>query len=182
MVQRLSGMVAAQTVRDFEWLIDEGPGSIGEKRNRLCQRAKGEVIVMFDSDDFYSPDYVQICLRHMETRQATCTGLERAYFASETNAWLYTYAGSQPYCMGSGMAFYKWIWAANNFPNVSEGEDAMFCAMAGRVMPHGHRTHALFTIHDSNTASHKAISSMAPVSMETVAYAKDWGLISVSAH
>lgn len=177
MVRRLSAMVAAQTFRDFEWLTDENPGTIGEKRNRLCQRAKGEIIVMFDSDDSYAPDYVERCVNHMEEKKATCTGLSSAYFASKDQAWHYTYGGSQPYCMGSGMAFYKWIWERNKFPEISEGEDAIFCSMAGRVIAHDYRTGALFTIHDSNTASHKALSSMKPVAFQTVDYAKDWGLL-----
>ena len=31
---------------------------IGTKRNRLVEKARGEIIVHFDDDDFYAPDYV----------------------------------------------------------------------------------------------------------------------------
>src|SRR5262249_11261252 len=37
----------------------DGPHlTIGEKRNRLVEKARGEIIVHFDDDDFYAPDYV----------------------------------------------------------------------------------------------------------------------------
>ena len=32
--------------------------SIGEKRNILIEKAKGEIIVQFDDDDYYAPNYV----------------------------------------------------------------------------------------------------------------------------
>jgi len=73
--------VAEQTERDFEWLIvDDSPEpskyfsaladdrvhyrhltqriSIGEKRNLLNDHARGEIIVHFDDDDYYSKDYL----------------------------------------------------------------------------------------------------------------------------
>lgn len=73
--------VAAQDHRDLEWLIlDDSPEpwsersglddprfvyrhaadrlSIGEKRNRLIEAARGELIVHFDDDDYYAPNYV----------------------------------------------------------------------------------------------------------------------------
>lgn len=40
------------------YIYDEGVVSIGEKRNRLVQRAKGELIVHFDDDDYYAPNYL----------------------------------------------------------------------------------------------------------------------------
>src|SRR5689334_12059527 len=69
-----------QNYQDIEWLIlddssQETPAfsdlpdrnifyerigrklSIGEKRNLLIDNAKGEIIVQFDDDDYYCPDY-----------------------------------------------------------------------------------------------------------------------------
>lgn len=72
----------AQTFRDIEWMVlddspepnpefsDQGDGRIkyfhspnrmtlGEKRNRLVEASAGEIIVHFDDDDYYSPNYVE---------------------------------------------------------------------------------------------------------------------------
>lgn len=33
--------------------------TIGEKRNRLCEMASGEIVAHFDDDDFYAPSYLE---------------------------------------------------------------------------------------------------------------------------
>jgi glycosyltransferase involved in cell wall biosynthesis len=73
--------ISEQTERDFEWLIvDDSPEpstyfgtitdnrvqylhvahrmSLGAKRNLLVQQARGEIVVHFDDDDYYSKDYL----------------------------------------------------------------------------------------------------------------------------
>jgi glycosyltransferase involved in cell wall biosynthesis len=39
--------------------------SIGQKRNRLIEEARGDIIVHFDDDDFYAPSYVSTMLTAM---------------------------------------------------------------------------------------------------------------------
>jgi glycosyltransferase involved in cell wall biosynthesis len=41
------------------YIQDEGIVSIGEKRNRLVELAKGDLIVHFDDDDYYAPFYLE---------------------------------------------------------------------------------------------------------------------------
>ncbi len=67
-----------QTVSNWEWLIydtslqpysfsdprvitiqDQAIVTIGEKRNRLKERASGDLIVHFDDDDYYAPNYLE---------------------------------------------------------------------------------------------------------------------------
>lgn len=167
-------MLMRQTFTDFEWLIDSGGGTIGEKRNRLCERAKGEYIMNADSDDLYSPQWLELSLAHLEGTGANCTGLDSAYFASATHAWLYKYSGGQPYCMGATMVYRRSLWERNPFPLTSVGEDTLFCGNAGRVKPHNHIQHFVASIHDSNTASHHALPYMQPISHETVNFASEW--------
>jgi glycosyltransferase involved in cell wall biosynthesis len=74
--------VRKQTFLNFEWLIlDDGPAltglpawssdarvryehraggkmKLGAKRNELCELAKGEIVAMFDDDDYYAPHYL----------------------------------------------------------------------------------------------------------------------------
>jgi glycosyltransferase involved in cell wall biosynthesis len=42
--------------------------TIGEKRNQLIQLAKGDVIVHFDDDDYYAPNYVEKALEALGDR------------------------------------------------------------------------------------------------------------------
>ena len=40
--------------------------TIGAKRNRLVEESRGEVIVQFDDDDYYAPQYVATMVGHLE--------------------------------------------------------------------------------------------------------------------
>jgi glycosyltransferase involved in cell wall biosynthesis len=78
--------ILEQTEGDFEWLIlDDSPGpstyfstltddrihyrhianrlSIGAKRNLLNEQARGDIILHFDDDDYYSKDYLAAMVR-----------------------------------------------------------------------------------------------------------------------
>lgn len=50
--------------------------TIGEKRNRLVERATGEIVVCFDDDDFYAAHYLD-----------TVVGLLEGYDAVKLGAW-----------------------------------------------------------------------------------------------
>ena len=85
--------VRAQSFSDFEWLVlDDSPQpapifdaigdarvrymhvpnrmTIGAKRNALCEAAGGEVVALFDDDDFYAPHYIADMLSLMDERSA----------------------------------------------------------------------------------------------------------------
>lgn len=94
--------VRHQDYADIEWLIlDDSPAghescddlaganvvyeridtrlSIGEKRNRLIDRAKGEFIVQFDDDDYYAPNYVSTMLAALVGGEADLINLRGWY-------------------------------------------------------------------------------------------------------
>lgn len=144
--------------------------TVGTKRNNLCEAAKGEVICHFDSDDFYSPDFLSQSVNHLLASKADVTGLSQAYFYQREpeEAWLYDYAGKQPYVIGSGMCYYKSVWERNKFKDVNSGEDRMFLGNAGKVVPHNYITGFTAFIHGNNTESHKGIRFMKPISPEYV--------------
>jgi glycosyltransferase involved in cell wall biosynthesis len=48
--------------------------SIGEKRNRLVEQSRGQVIVQFDDDDFYAPRYVERMVAALEDRDLVKLG------------------------------------------------------------------------------------------------------------
>ena len=85
--------VSHQSVSDIEWLVlDDSPEpsefmqrladprivyehtaircTTGDKRNRLIDRAKGNIIALFDDDDFYGPNYLARMLSALEENDA----------------------------------------------------------------------------------------------------------------
>ncbi|MCH9626338.1 MAG: hypothetical protein S4CHLAM123_15350 [Chlamydiales bacterium] len=82
-------LLQKQNYTDWEWLVydtslrpvhfedprviyihDENILSIGEKRRRLVEWARGEVIVHFDDDDYYAPTYLDTVVKSLE--EADC--------------------------------------------------------------------------------------------------------------
>lgn len=84
---------ATQTAPDLEWIVmDDSPEpspfmqglddprvryrhfdhrvTAGEKRNLAVEMAKGDIIVLFDDDDYYSPDYVARMAARMHEKGA----------------------------------------------------------------------------------------------------------------
>lgn len=159
----LRAFVQSQDYPHIEHIIDEGPGTIGEKLNRSIQRSTGAIIVRFDDDDIYAHDYVSRCVEKLQYCDAT--GNKRAYFSDGDRAWLYDYKGSQPYFIGSGSAYHRHVWERNPYKPISVGEDTLFCANAGRILPINYTDGFIARIHIKNTASHNAIKYMKPVPM-----------------
>lgn len=54
---------------------DNGESSIGEKRNRLLRKAKGEYVCYVDDDDDVSFDYIRCICKAVETKP-DCVGIE----------------------------------------------------------------------------------------------------------
>jgi len=98
----------AQSYQDFEWLVlddSENPSaalfacqwdkltyqhspqrlSVGEKRNRLVDMARGDVIIHFDDDDYYGPDYVSKTLLRL-TENAHDVLMLSGFFVAHLNA------------------------------------------------------------------------------------------------
>lgn len=142
--------------RIFPW--SEGIGlTIGNKRNILCSHAWGEIIIHMDSDDYFAPGFITRAVEQLQT--CDLTGLSKAYFHKGDEVYLYEYTGSQPYVIGSGMAYWKRVWERKPFRGVQSGEDMHF--QSGNIVkPMDYLDGFYATIHDSNTSSHKALPYM----------------------
>ena len=160
---RIMRIFSDQDYPDKEHIMLYGPESIGQKKNIACNMAKGEIIVVMDSDDIFAPDYISKCVEQLN--YCDTTGLSEGYFTNGEAAWLWQWKGGQPLVLGSGMAFWKEIWEGNKFKHVSSGEDTIFCANAGKIIPHGYIQGFIATIHDKNTASQNSLPFMKKVDM-----------------
>lgn len=136
-----------------------GRASIGQKRNIGCNFASGQIIVHMDDDDYYCPRYISRMVEYLIGSGADLTGLRSAYFYQpHSRLWQYTYPeNAQPYVIGASMVYWRKTWERAPFPDISEGEDAIFCATAGKVRPHYNDSLMVAMIHGGNTASHKQL-------------------------
>lgn len=71
----LLALLKQQLTDDVEVIIekDNGEMTIGEKRNKLVQQAKGKYIAFIDDDDEISRDYVSKILKAIESEPDCCS-------------------------------------------------------------------------------------------------------------
>lgn len=148
----LKRMVQLQTYPHIEHLIDDGAGTVGEKRNRLCQQAKGSIIVHMDSDDIYNTLWVEKCVQSLLTSGADIVGLSKANFydADSNDMYQYTYPNTES-IHGATMCYYKDHALMYPFIKLMEGEDSQFCR-GKKLYNHGYIKGFTATIHEGNTS------------------------------
>jgi glycosyltransferase involved in cell wall biosynthesis len=135
----------------YQWGI---PGmNVGQKRNHLCQMARGEIIIHMDSDDVYAKDWISHSVNALQNTKADMTGLDTGIFRNlETGErWQYIWKPGQPYIMGATMAYWRKTWERAPFKELKDSEDAAFCASAGLILPHGYVSGFEASIHPKNT-------------------------------
>jgi len=142
------------------------PGVIGHKRNKCVERATGQIILHMDDDDLYAPDWITRSVAALGSNDLT--GLSAAYFYNGAELREFVYAGKQPYVCGATMCYWKKTWERKPFPNLNSGEDTLFCANNGRVIPHDYKEGFCAMIHGGNTASHLQFGKL---------YKRDIGLL-----
>lgn len=151
------GRTDYMSVENRIWVWGREGCSIGYKRNELCELAQGDIIVMFDSDDYYRGDYVSLAIEQLQ--HANVTGMSSAYFYKpHTTLYRYDYHGNQPYVFESGMAFHKQVWERNKFANSSNGEGIKLLTNAGRISPIQDINCFCAMLHGQNTQSGKDMS------------------------
>ena len=180
--RRILNCVLKQTYSDWEWLIhDDSPipssvlsdvaddrvnyiyspdkMTIGDKRNLLGIRARGEIIVQFDDDDFYCCDYVAKVVDKLESDKLDFINL-RGWFVHDLRhgffGWwnLMVKSGLHFICerksihvkeldnprglignergWGFGYAYRKSVIDVVKFPSQDWGEDGVFAAEVER--------------------------------------------------
>ena len=119
-----------QSHAKIEYLRFETRMNLGEKRNLACDIADGSILVHWDDDDWYHPNWVSSQVQTLLDNTADICGLSNPYFYSPKlqQAWQYQYPQglSKPWVHGATLAFYKEFWQNNPFPEISIGEDCEF--------------------------------------------------------
>jgi len=150
----------------IEHLFDYSEQSIGFKRNSLCERAKGDVIIHMDSDDYYSIDWVSKCIEALQYNP--CVGLRCAYFHDLTTCsgykWSYP-AGAQIYLAEATMAYTKPHWQQFKHHNVNSGE----CyPLYHSSRAHDYTDGFVARLHGNNTSSHNQVRTFQPIDINVI--------------
>lgn len=178
----IAACVQKQSVQDIEWLVfddSERPSasltnsswdklryiysptklSVGEKRNRLIDAARGDIIVQLDDDDFYGANYVADMLKLLEDSSADLV-LLTGFFCHHLNTGQFGYYRTMVkrgpafqfnrngakavtlddlkiplihLCYGWSYIFRKQLWADNKFDEVNVFEDRQFVINAKQM-------------------------------------------------
>lgn len=126
--------------------------SIGEKRNIACQEATGGIILHFDSDDTYEPNWGVSSANFLIDNRADITGLSTLNFTKEEQLWQYKYRGSKPWVAGATMCYKRDFWLRHPFRHISMGEDNHFVWSSNNVKPHTNIELFTASIHSGNTS------------------------------
>lgn len=135
-------------------------GTIGAKRNYACNLAKGEVIMHWDDDDFYAPDWISKQVYYLTNSGADICGIEHIHFFSPVTdtLWMGTEMNrnnpSNPnqWLSGATLAYKKSFWAGNPFKDLQTGEDDNFISKAGtKIFAHDYIDGFVAILHPRNT-------------------------------
>ena len=134
------------------------------KRNRLCELARGDVILHWDDDDWAAPWRVRYQVEQLVQAGVDVCGLDRVLFyePGSGEAWEYSYPrGAAPWVYGATLCYTKAFWRRNPFAPVSVGEDSRFVwsNVVKRVLPLAEHRFFVATVHSGNTSAKRTRGS-----------------------
>lgn len=136
------------------YLRHERPMVIGDKRNLLCQLARGEIIAHFDSDDYSFPGRLLDQVGRLQETKAAVTGYWNMKFTDGERWWLY-YGLQGVMAIGSSLCYLKSFALECPFPSKQLCEDSVFQGESfrrGKFRGAGDLGLMVATVHDGNTS------------------------------
>jgi len=144
----------------------ESLGTIGIKRNIACEKAKGEIIMHWDDDDWYELDWISRQVNALETSGADITGLNHIKYFSMLTEQSFFYQNSdaiKPWLCGATLAYRKSLWYKYHFVDLQVGEDSDFLLNSGgTIYTLNYPAGFMAVIHSTNT-SIKQLDNINPV-------------------
>lgn len=102
-------------------------GTIGAKRNFAIERAHGELILHWDSDDIYRPDRIAHQVEMMQIHpEAAIGGYHTMDFIDVERERRFRYHLRPNYAIGVSMIYPQATWQVRRFEDRDSGEDLMF--------------------------------------------------------
>jgi len=112
--------------------------SIGAKRNRGCELARGSLIAHWDDDDWYSASRLSLQIEPLLAGRADITGLQAGIFL-DLLSWTFWRCTSELHrhlfvedVHGGTLTYRKSCWERVQYPDLSLAEDARFLRQAKR--------------------------------------------------
>ncbi len=101
--------------KEIVWFDNNGERSIGKLRNEANNRASGDIICHWDSDDWSHANRIAEQVTLLQSSGAECVGYDEMIFWQErkSEAWLYRAANNpniQNYAIGTSMCYWRSTW------------------------------------------------------------------------
>ena len=111
--------------------------NIGTKRNIACQNARGEIVVHFDSDDYYEPQRLTDMLTLINSTGKSVVGYSNVSFYDVRAKKVYgrrdgweEFSNGNGWLWGMTLSYRRSFWEARNFINAQVDEDMQFTKFA----------------------------------------------------
>lgn len=130
--------------------------TIGEKRNKACQKAAGSIILHWDDDDWYASNWLSYQVYTLLNSDADICGLNQVQFysVSDNKYWMTKNMNSKNlWLSGATLAYWKTFWENHPFKNIQIGEDDDFVRNNGaKLFAHDFYQGFIAIIHPKNTS------------------------------
>lgn len=105
--------------------------NIPQKLNMACEMATGEVIVKWDSDDWYCRTRIEEQVHRLEQTGLAVTGYRTCLFYEEETGKAYEYRITPAWALGTSLTFLRSWWQRHRFMEKKfTGSDNQFCREA----------------------------------------------------
>jgi glycosyltransferase involved in cell wall biosynthesis len=140
----------------IKFFYTEPLGTIGIKRNYAIEKADGEIIMHWDDDDYYAPDWISSQIEVHNNSGADLTGLNRVFFYSPSvnKRWMYEDTDEEkPWICGATMSYKKSLWQDHPFVDLQVGEDYDFVwNCGGKIVASNYINGFVAILHPHNTS------------------------------
>jgi O-antigen biosynthesis protein len=134
--------------------------SLGEKRNVLCDVARGQVIIHWDSDDWSDQWRMEDQVSLLLASRKPMSGYHSLLFWDERNSLGYRWTGPVGFACGASMCYRKEFWQSHRFPDVAVSEDNAVVEQAqenGGIATTEARNMLIARVHGANTSSSQRV-------------------------
>lgn len=135
----------------------------GDKRNRICELARGEVICHWDDDDWSAPDRISFQVAILWQTGKPVTGFGVLLFWDVVHERAVRYRAHVPgYVCGTSLCYERAFWQMRRFREKHEASDNDFVyPILKQIAPSNDPTHMVARIHGCHHTSRKSsISEM----------------------
>jgi glycosyltransferase involved in cell wall biosynthesis len=104
------------------------PAVVGTKRNLGCAAARGEIIAVWDDDDYSAPDRLAYQVEQIQQTGKAVHGWYSMKFSDGPHWWLYR--GNASFVLGTSLCFRRDWWLTHPFQEIQCGQDENFAMVA----------------------------------------------------